>query len=508
MVSFKPLVLIFALACTLTAYAHGDDFTCGHASEDNTPDLLDIEEDTSSLNPANRLLASYPNMRIKANYDSLASTSSSSYTSYIKNELAPPVIAYLEGALRVKYPVSGKLKLSTSVKKICEFKTPSELHSGVEADYYIFLTSRSEDSTVVASSRYCNLAAGTKRPLIARTSFNRQMLKEAKGDVLLHEKNMYLLIHEIMHTFGVSDSLYKYYVDENGDTLKGHIKKVKIAGKTRSVIDVPFLTQRLRKYYGCSSLPGLILESDGGDGTSGSHLERKFFVYETMASGGIYGRRVSEFSLGLLEASGWYDPDYSYAEPFFFGKGQGCDFINDKCSSSSASFDEFCTGSSRGCAHHGRSGGKCDSDSKTDGCKYIDPKVEWDCDNSDGEDDARLPDLETYGRGSESKCFTGDLNTERSTSKTSFCFKYTCVGSGSSTKLEVQLGRTTVTCTSEGQKTIDGYYGSIDCPDPLTFCGTVGKKYCPRNCMGRGTCVNNKCQCKSGFTGIDCGLNI
>jgi hypothetical protein len=55
---------------------------------------------------------------------------------------------------------------------------------------------------------------------------------------------------------------------------------------------------------------------------------------------------------------------------------------------------------------------------------------------------------------------------------------------------------------------VSGYYGTIDCPDPLTFCQSGGQKYCPRNCMGRGKCVYNKCQCYIGFKGIDCGLRI
>jgi len=53
---------------------------------------------------------------------------------------------------------------------------------------------------------------------------------------------------------------------------------------------------------------------------------------------------------------------------------------------------------------------------------------------------------------------------------------------------------------------VDGLFGTVDCPDPLTFCNTVGKQYCPRGCMGRGTCVDNKCVCNPGFKGIDCGL--
>jgi hypothetical protein len=249
------------------------------------------------------------------------------------------------------------------------------------------------------------------------------------------------------------------------------------------------------------------MENDGGSGTALSHLERKFWVYEAMASGGIYGRRVSEFSLALLEGSGWYAPNYDYAEPYFFGKGKGCDFLNQKCSSSKAYFDEFCTGSSRGCAPHGRSGGKCSSDSKSNGCKYVDPDTDYDCDNPDGEDNARFPSLEVYGRGAESKCFTGTLNTRKSTGgSTSFCFKYTCVGEGANAQLEVQVGSEKIVCEQEGQRSLDGYYGAIDCPDPKTFCEGIGKRYCPRNCMGRGTCENYKCKCNEGFTGVDCGL--
>jgi len=57
------------------------------------------------------------------------------------------------------------------------------------------------------------------------------------------------------------------------------------------------------------------------------------------------------------------------------------------------------------------------------------------------------------------------------------------------------------------KKTVSGYYGSINCPDSLEFCSTIGKPYCPRNCMGRGICVDNTCQCNKGSIGVDCALN-
>jgi len=41
--------------------------------------------------------------------------------------------------------------------------------------------------------------------------------------------------------------------------------------------------------------------------------------------------RISEFYLALLEGTGWYTPDYTMAEPVFWGKGQGCNFLTTKC---------------------------------------------------------------------------------------------------------------------------------------------------------------------------------
>jgi len=227
-----------------------------------------------------------------------------------------------------------------------------------------------------------------------------------------------------------------------------------------------------------------------------------------MSSGVIYSRRVSQFSLNLLEGSGWYVPNYDYAEPYYFGAGEGCDFIFGSCANAATQFaSEYCSGSVRGCTPWGDGAGTCFNDTLTEGCAYVMPNKAYSCENADAAASARLPSLQVYGRGLGSKCFTGTLNSKSTTSKTSFCFKYTCSGSGSTTKLTVKVGTKSVVCSKAGKKTVSGYYGSINCPDPLEFCSTIGKPYCPRNCMGRGTCVDNTCQCNKGFTGVDCALN-
>jgi len=204
MASFKAFLLLLALLCIAPYHIHADDeFTCGHDLEDHNPGFADIEEDMSSLNEGRVLQSSdYPNIRIYVYYDFLSSAPSA-YAAYIQNELVPPIMDYFQAALRVKYPVVGNLKLGTSVSSICEHSTPSILKStGVPADMFVYYDTEAVSGTQIARSKYCFLASGTKRPLVARTVINRNMMPVAGGNVLLHEKNMYVLMHEMIHNFG------------------------------------------------------------------------------------------------------------------------------------------------------------------------------------------------------------------------------------------------------------------------------------------------------------------
>jgi len=499
--------IIFALLSFYKVFALEELLPHTIKPEDFTPQFLEINEDMAFLNIGRALLPEeFPAIRISANYDYLE-TAPSSFKDYLQKELAPPVISWFQGALRVKYPVIGNIKVGSDVKSLCGQDTPSVLlTTGVEADYFIFFNSKYEESKTIASSSFCLFAASTRRPLIATSILNRKWVVPANGNILLHEKNTYLLIHEMMHTFGFSDNAFPLFIDENGKPRKNHIVKTTLNGLSTIAIDVPPLTEKLKKFFGCSSLIGAYMENNGGNGTKYAHFERKLFTYEVMSSGDILGRRISEFSLALLEGSGWYVPDYSYAEPYFFGQGQGCSFISGSCSKNENSFEEYCTGKSRGCSPQGNSGGKCFSDPSANGCKYLLPNINYHCENPNGGSFARLPQLQAFGKGEESKCFTGTLNTKQTKDQTSFCFKYECKEEAGDMKLEVRVGENLINCEAAGPKTIEGFFGSIDCPDPLTFCKTIGKQYCPRNCMGRGSCVNNKCKCNQGFKGTDCGL--
>jgi len=338
--------------------------------------------------------------------------------------------------------------------------------------------------------------------------FNTIYTQPAQNYPLTHKNNIYLTVHEMFHALCFTGANFQNFIDANGNTLQNHILTVPLNGINRTVLNVEPLTSMLRAFYGCSTLPGVFMEDDGGAGTAGSHFERRHFLYEAMTSGVIDGLRMSQFSFALLEGSGWYLPNYSFAEPFSVGQGEGCNFLYQSCINQTLSFPEFCTGSGRACSTQGRGGGICSTDTRSDGCSYSIAVVDYDCLSPAASSNARLPNQEVFGQGAGSVCFNGNLTTTttKSSSSTSFCFTYNCTGSGLTTAVDVFVGTTKVTCTTQGQIVVPGLKGNLNCPDPLTFCSTAGKKYCPRNCMGRGTCVNNLCQCQAGFTGLDCGL--
>jgi len=511
----KTIVLLLTLFTFIT-YTSGhvndaDPAECGHKHFDEKPEFIPVEE--RPLLPTDedgRILATqnYPNIRITTDF-SLLTQGSAAFKSYVQYQLIPPVVSYFQAALKVKQPLTSPLKLTTAYQSICGFTTPKALHTGVTTDFYLIVSSSNDQaSNWVANAGSCYLSSGSNRPVIARMLFNLAYTKDATGDVMTHEQNTYLTIHEMFHAFGFTSSNFPYFIDSAGRTLKNVVKNVAVDGVVKSFLDVEPLTSNLRKFYGCSNLPGAPLEDEGGAGTAGSHFERRAFLYDVMTSGVMPGYRVSQFDFNVLEGSGWYIPDYTYAEPFFFGQGQGCNFVYQKCSVPGFSFSEFCSakGPARGCAATGRGGGICASDSRSNGCYYQFPYANYDCEDKSAASSAKLGNAEAYGRGVGSRCFTGTLATTTKTSASTFCFKYTCVGSGLNTQVQVKVGNTVVTCKSEGKMTVKGYNGLVDCPDPLTFCNTAGKLYCPRNCMGRGTCVNNKCVCNKGSSGVDCGV--
>ena len=89
---------------------------------------------------------------------------------------------------------------------------------------------------------------------------------------------------------------------------------------------------------------------------------------------------ISEFTLALLEGTGWYQVDYSRSELFSWGQGKGCSFLNDKCVDQNANprFDEFCSPLARvGCTYSARAIAICGSVRSTFTDLALDPAFDY-----------------------------------------------------------------------------------------------------------------------------------
>ena len=446
-----------------------------------------------------------PNIRIGTDFE-LITEVDDAWKTYITTQLIPAVTTYLEAALKIKYPSTSLIQ--STVSSLCGFTTPDALKTGIDADIVIFFNSANDtNGSWMAATSLCQMTAGAvKRPQIVNIGINAASIGIADpiSNPLVHDLYINVLVHEFVHALGMNGPLYNYFVDSEGNLLTNHIKSVTLSGIKRTVLDLPPLTQMLRNYTGCDTIPGLFMENNGG-----AHIERRFFQWEIMTTGGIVGSKISFITLGFLEGTGWYVPDYSYAEPYHFGEGEGCGFYADTINSTDFP-NEYCTGNGIDCTEVGNGGGYCVSDSLIEVGRVVTAQYSFNCENPAGVYYTPFSSKQVYGRGLNSKCFSGNLTTytSKQVSQTSYCLSATCEGSDADAIINFKWGTTSLQCTAAGPLQVSGYQGFINCPDPVRFCRAVGKQVCPRNCMGRGSCVDGQCVCEAGFQGTDCGFTM
>eukprot|EP00331_Platyophrya_macrostoma_P032440 CAMPEP_0176459264 /NCGR_PEP_ID=MMETSP0127-20121128/33149_1 /TAXON_ID=938130 /ORGANISM="Platyophrya macrostoma, Strain WH" /LENGTH=80 /DNA_ID=CAMNT_0017850119 /DNA_START=56 /DNA_END=295 /DNA_ORIENTATION=+ len=76
----------------------------------------------------------------------------------------------------------------------------------------------------------------------------------------------------------MNDALFGRFIDPATNIplqLSKVVQNVKMRGVETQIIVLPKLVEYAREYFACDSLMGIELENQGGEGTIGSHWERR-----------------------------------------------------------------------------------------------------------------------------------------------------------------------------------------------------------------------------------------
>ena len=245
---------------------------------------------------------------------------------------------------QLDYNVYSKLSKELSNNKVLQWdKTidnPEKL--SLSYDYVLFprfaIPSDGFPNGVLAAAMPILLEEETNRPIAGLLMITNNSLYFEKDNVENYFSNVF--IHELTHAFGFLADAFEYFPGGKKNTIFSKEDKY---GIMRYYIKTEKVVEFAKKYYGCKSIEGVEVENQGtGGGQAGSHWEGRILLGEYMTSENYEDEVViSEFTLALLEDSGWYKTNYYTGGLMRFGKNKGCDFLTNYCLESAG--DDYIT---------------------------------------------------------------------------------------------------------------------------------------------------------------------
>ena len=162
----------------------------------------------------------------------------------------------------------------------------------------------------------------TGQPLVGLVNINT---KVDYSKINSKEYFQSIILHEFTHILGFLNYHFINFFHNMGT-------KVDDFGVTRYYINSSKVIEVAKKYYNCPEIDGIELEESGGEGTAGSHWEARILLGDYM-NGVVYPEEqvISEFTLALLEDTGYYKANYYTGGLMQYGRGKGCDFIKKRC---------------------------------------------------------------------------------------------------------------------------------------------------------------------------------
>ncbi|EAX94082.1 GP63-like [Trichomonas vaginalis G3] len=146
---------------------------------------------------------------------------------------------------------------------------------------------------------------------------------------LTHEFFMTIL-HETCHVLGISQNFYEKWKNPQTGLVypSGPVQSYYLPGIPNKLFYVeigPYAQEFAKQQFGVvtsKQIPtGIILEDQGGSGTSMSHPKELYYLTDLMDGYQVPPSRLSNVTLSLLMDSGFYDVNFSMAEPLPYGNG-------------------------------------------------------------------------------------------------------------------------------------------------------------------------------------------
>ena len=307
-------------------------FKCGHEKIKIKPKILNnsfIEDNKT------RRLDSYHPISFFVDYTQMDKFENTTYIDFLKSSINETLKLFSE---LIKVKRSQKIVIPNPTKcysLITDYN--KNITIGVDYDIILYpIIDPTLDEGVEAAASSCFLNKEDKRPIMGFVLLNQNY---SYNKVNAKDYLIMLLLHEITHILVFSNSLYELY------QYSGNVTTTKIInGVNKTLIITSTVREVAAQHFGCSSITGIELESQGGYGSIGSHWEARIMLGDYMISTDYPEIVISDISLALFKDSGWYDVNYYSGGLFRFGKGQGCEFLDSLClTSGKSNFEwEFC----------------------------------------------------------------------------------------------------------------------------------------------------------------------
>eukprot|EP00759_Apiculatamorpha_spiralis_P030117 PhF_6_TR31874/c2_g1_i1/m.47326/K01404/GP63; leishmanolysin len=332
--------------------------------------------------------------------------------------------------------------------------------------------------------------------------------------------------HEVFHVLGFNlKKLSSGMYEDDLTTVRRSLVPRIFYGQSVTHLTTPSVLIAAKEYFGCQVLTGIPLENDGGPKSAGSHWEKRVLGTEMMVASQVTSDIpvFSELSFAALRDFGYYRVTYDTCHIYFnrdgskvssplrWGRGAGCNFLNDKCNNADlSSRPEYCfTVNQAGCTVDFRSQGQCNvalypsplpvnyqyfqdpnkggANQFADYCPSIETFANRVCSQSSSHTGApdllkQLDDATGQVFTANSRCFQSTASLIGNTASNEVvaqdnglrCYESKCVNNGKQVRVKLSATQS-VDCPADGSGTVititgNQFQGTITCPSASSFC--------------------------------------